>query len=129
MKKMKTKRARYTLEYKQEAVRLVESGQIIAAAARSLGMVDQTLFNWVKASREGRLQGADSPSKVSAEHMEISRLRAELARVRWSATSWKKRRRTSRKARNEVRLYSPEQAGVADQRAVRGFAGERRGLA
>ena len=34
---MKTKRARYTLEYKQEAVRLVESGQSIAAAARSLG--------------------------------------------------------------------------------------------
>ena len=79
---MKTKRARYTLEYKQEAVRLVESGQSIAAAARSLGMVDQTLFNWVKASREGRLKGADSPSKVSGEEMEISRLRAELTRVK-----------------------------------------------
>jgi transposase len=77
------KRARYTLEYKQEAVRLVESGQsIAAAAARSLGMVDQTLFNWVKASREGKLKGADSPAKVSAEQLEISRLRAELARVK-----------------------------------------------
>ena len=76
------KRARYTLAFKQEAVRLVESGQSIAAAARSLGMVDQTLFNWVKASREGKLKGADSPSKVSAEQMEISRLRAELARVK-----------------------------------------------
>ena len=50
------KRARYTLEYKQEAVRLVEAGQSIAFAARSLGMVDQTLFNWVKASREGKLK-------------------------------------------------------------------------
>lgn len=76
------KRARYTLEFKQEAVRLVESGQSIAAAARSLGMVDQTLFNWVKASREGKLKGADSPSKVSAEQMEISRLRTELRRVK-----------------------------------------------
>jgi transposase len=76
------KRARYTLEFKQEAVRLVESGQSIAAAARGLGMVDQTLFNWVKASREGRLKGADRASKVSAEQMEISRLRAELARVK-----------------------------------------------
>ncbi len=75
------KRARYTLEYKQEAVRLVESGRSIAAAARSLGMVDQTLFNWVKASREGKLKGADRAAKVSAEQMEISRLRAELARV------------------------------------------------
>ena len=44
-------------------------------------MVDQTLFNWVKASREGKLLGADRASRVSAEQMEISRLRAELARV------------------------------------------------
>ena len=40
-------RARYTLEFKQEAVRLVEGGQSIAAAARALGVVDQTLFNSV----------------------------------------------------------------------------------
>ena len=76
----KATRARYTLEYKQEAVRMVESGQSIAAAARSLGVVEQTLYNWVKAQREGRLKGPDN--KVSAEQMEISRLRAELARVK-----------------------------------------------
>ena len=46
-----------------------------------MGLVEQTLFNWVKAHREGTLKGADSRSKVSAEQMEISRLRAELARV------------------------------------------------
>ncbi len=34
----KTARARYTLEFKQEAVRLVEGGQSIAAAARALGI-------------------------------------------------------------------------------------------
>ena len=61
----KAARARYTLEYKQEAVRLVESGQSIAGAARTLGIVEQTLFNWVKAQREGRLAGADRKSKVS----------------------------------------------------------------
>ena len=77
----RSKRGRYTLEFKQEAVRLVESGQSQAAVARSLGVVEQTLFNWVKAHREGRLKGADSRSKVTAEQMEISRLRAELARV------------------------------------------------
>jgi transposase len=75
------KRARYTLEFKQEAVRLVEGGQSIAAVARTLGVVDQTLFNWVKAQRTGKLKGADSKA-VSAEQMEISRLRAELARVK-----------------------------------------------
>src|SRR5271166_4927298 len=81
MQMTKATRARYTLEFKQEAVRLVESGQSIAAASRTLGLVEQTLFNWVKAHREGRLKGADSRSKVTAEQMEISRLRAELARV------------------------------------------------
>jgi transposase len=77
----KTKRARYTLEFKQEAVRLVDGGQSIAAAARTLGLVEQTLFNWVKAKRDGKLSGADSKA-VSAEQMEISRLRTELARVK-----------------------------------------------
>jgi transposase len=77
----KTVRARYTLEFKQEAVRLVEGGQTIAAAARTLGLVDQTLFNWVKAHRQGKLIGADSKG-VSAEQMEIARLKAELARVK-----------------------------------------------
>ena len=52
-----TSRARYTLEFKQEAVRPVEDGQSIAAA-RTLGMVGQTLFNWVKAHRQGKLTGA-----------------------------------------------------------------------
>ena len=62
-------------------MRLVEGGQSIAAAARTLGVVDQALFNWVKAHRAGKLTGADS-KVVSAEQMEISRLRAELARAK-----------------------------------------------
>ena len=74
-------RARYTLKFKQGAVSLVEGGQSIAGAARTLGMVDQTLFNWVKARRQGRLTDADS-KPVSAKQMEIARLRAELARVK-----------------------------------------------
>ena len=56
----KTSRARYTLEFKQEAVRLVDNGQSIAAVARTLGVVDQTLSNWVKAHKQGKLTGADT---------------------------------------------------------------------
>ena len=78
----KTSRARYRLEFKQEAVRLVDNGPSIAAVARTLGVVDQTLFNWVKAHKQGKLTGADGKVPVSAEQMEISRLRAELARVK-----------------------------------------------
>jgi len=77
----KAKRAKYTLEFKQEAIRLVESGESLASASRTLGVVEQTLHNWVKADRLGKLRGAET-RRVSAEQMEISRLRAELARVK-----------------------------------------------
>jgi transposase len=56
----KTTRAPYTLEFKQEAVRLVEGGQSQVSVAKTLGLVEQTLVNWVKASRQGQLRGADS---------------------------------------------------------------------
>ena len=84
-----SKRARYTLEYKAEAVKLVRSGQSIAAVARTLGVADQTLHNWLKADEKGTLaSGAIKP--VSAEQMEISRLRAELARVKMERDILKK---------------------------------------
>jgi transposase len=82
MKKMvRIPRKAYTLEFKQEAVRLVESGQRVSEAARSLGIVEQTLANWVKAHRTGKLRGSGRNGELSAEQMEIRRLRAELARV------------------------------------------------
>src|SRR6218665_3870973 len=77
----KTVRARYTLEFKQEAGRLGHGGHSIAPAARARGREGQDHLNWVKADRLGKLTGADSKA-VSAEQMEISRLRAELARVK-----------------------------------------------
>lgn len=83
------RRAQYTLEFKQEAVRLVQAGQSIAAVARTLGIVDQTLFNWVKAHRQGRLVGADS-KPVSAEQMELTRLRAENTRLKMERDILKK---------------------------------------
>lgn len=43
--------------------------------------IEQTLFNWVKAKRQGRRKGADG-KVVSAEQMEVSRLQAELARAK-----------------------------------------------
>lgn len=57
----KTARARHTLKLKQQTARLVDNKQRIAAVARmharTLGMVDQTLFNWVKVHRQGKLKG------------------------------------------------------------------------
>ena len=117
----KTVRARYTLEFKQEAVRLVKGGQSIAAAARSLGVVEQTLFNWVKAERQGQLKGADSKI-VSAEQMEISRLRAELARVKMERDILGKataaQSACAKPALSEVRLHPSSPPRVADLGAV-----------
>lgn len=67
--------------YKLEAVRLVKGGQSMAVTAKILGIAEQTLHNWIKADKQGRLHGADS-KPVSPEQMEIARLRAELARVK-----------------------------------------------
>ena len=77
----KTNRARYTLEFKLEAVRLIGAGQSIAATAAILGLPDQTLHNWLKAHREGRLAGPGA-KPVTPEQMELARLRAELAKTK-----------------------------------------------
>ena len=56
------------------------SGQKVSAAAKALGIVEQTLVNWVKADKAGQVRGVSS-EQLSAERMENMRLRAELARV------------------------------------------------
>jgi transposase-like protein len=55
----KATRARYTHEFKLEAVRLVKGGQSMAVTAKILGIAEQTLHNWIKADKQGRLQGAE----------------------------------------------------------------------
>ena len=74
-------RGQYTTEFKLEAVRLVKGGQSASVTAKVLGMPKQTLDNWVRRSEKGVLVGADD-KPVSAEQMELARLRAELARVK-----------------------------------------------
>ncbi len=76
-----TVRGQYTLEFKQEAVRLVRGGQATFSVARTLGISGQTLHNWVKAEVAGRLREIAGKT-VSAEQMEIARLKAELAKAR-----------------------------------------------
>jgi len=61
--------------------------------ARELGVVEQTLHNWMKAHREGRLGHGKGKSKgkpITPEQMEIARLRAENARLKMEAEILKK---------------------------------------
>jgi transposase len=70
----------YTAEFKEQAVKHAQAVGV-GAAARELGLVEQTLRNWVKAAQAGHLAGAGAKS-VTPEQMELSRLRAENARLR-----------------------------------------------
>lgn len=76
----KIPRQEYTAEFKELAVKRVKDGQGIGAVAKELGLIDQTLRNWVKAHDAGKLNGPGS-RKVTLEEMELSRLRAENIRL------------------------------------------------
>ena len=71
----------YTAEFKSLAVKRVKDGLTVGAAARELGLIDQTLRNWVKAADAGKLGGA-GVRPVTPEQMELSRVRAENARLK-----------------------------------------------
>lgn len=78
---MKIPKQAYTLEFKELAVKRVKDGQALPGVAKDLGLVEQTLRNWVKAAAAGKLNGAGSKA-VTAEEMELSRLRAENLRLK-----------------------------------------------
>ena len=78
---MKIPKQEYTTEFRELAVKRVKDGQGIAAVARDLGVIDQTLRNWVKAFYAGKLN-APGTKKVTAEEMKLSRLRAENLRLK-----------------------------------------------
>lgn len=82
----------YTLEFKQEAVRQIEvEGKRQADVARELGVIEQTLHGWRKTHRPGKLAGASCNGKpISAEQMELSRVRAENARLKMEVEILKK---------------------------------------
>jgi len=86
----KGSRAAYTLEFKLEAVRLVQGGQAKAVTAKILG-VPATLGNWVRLAAQGKLAGAGA-KPVSAEQMELARLRAERGIVKSGVCELIKRR-------------------------------------
>jgi transposase len=82
-------KAKFTEEFKVAAVQLEEAGRRPAEVARELCVVEQTLHNWLKAYRDGRL-GHGTAKAVTPEQMEIARLRSENARLRMEAEILKK---------------------------------------
>ena len=78
---MKIPKQEYTGEFKELAVKRVKGGQSVGAVAKDLGLIEQTLRNWVKAAAAGKLNRAGG-KVVTLEQMELSRLRAENIRLK-----------------------------------------------
>ncbi|AHF04562.1 transposase IS3 [Marichromatium purpuratum 984] len=79
----------YTLEFKGRAVRQVRSGRSIASVAREMGLVEQTVRNWVRRGVAGKLESSAGQA-VTPEEMELSPLRAEVAELREENTILRK---------------------------------------
>lgn len=77
----KIPKAECTAEFKELTAKRVMDGQRVGAVAKELGLNEQTLRNWVKAAKAGKLNPAGG-KKVTPEQMELSRMRAENARLR-----------------------------------------------
>ena len=60
----------YTAELKELAVKRVKDGQTAGAVAKELGLIEQTLRNWVKAFDAGKLNGLGT-KKAPPEEMYV----------------------------------------------------------
>ena len=75
--------SKYPAEFRREAIELVRSsGRARAEVARSLGISENTLANWMCADRERRERDADPNALSESERDELRRLRRENAQQR-----------------------------------------------
>jgi transposase len=84
LRKPARERARYTEEYKQEALELWRnSGRSAAKVAAELGIRAPLLYRWARPKRESNLFKAELGRGRSVEELEaeIRRLRAENAKL------------------------------------------------
>jgi transposase len=70
----------YTVQFKEQAVGMIKNGKSVPEVARALGVSEQTLRNWGKSAAQGKLQSG--AKEITPEQMELSRLRAENARLK-----------------------------------------------
>ena len=81
----------YTAEFKELAVNRVTAGQTPAAVARELGLIEQTLRNWVKAAKAGKLGAIGQNYRPLTEiEIELARTKKELVEVKMERDILKK---------------------------------------
>jgi len=73
------RRGRYPKEFRRDAAALViDQGRTIADVARELGVVEQTLGNWV---RQERVDRGERDGTTTEEREELVKLRREVKRL------------------------------------------------
>jgi transposase len=73
------KRVRYPAQFKAEAVKQVsERGHGVVDVAKRLGMLDKSLYLWVRLAKE---QSGVDRGETATLKSEVSRLKAELKRA------------------------------------------------
>jgi len=73
----------YTKEFKEEAVKLVtEAGLSVPEVGRRLSLGKSTIEYWVRQARKGSLSDNHGKTSVTAEEMEVNRLRRENAELK-----------------------------------------------
>ena len=75
--------SKYPPEFRREAIELVKtSDRSRVEVARSLGISDSTLANWVNDDRDAAARAADPNGLSETEREELRRLRKEVIELR-----------------------------------------------
>lgn len=78
---MGNQRSKYSPEFKEAAVReVIDNSRTVADVARSLGVVEQTLGNWVKVYREAH--ASDEPDLTVSERARLRELEREVRELK-----------------------------------------------
>lgn len=86
MKKKKKQKQKYSQEFIDSTVKLVETGDNAAAVARDLGIEDWKVRSWVRQSRNRSNNGNANPDLLN----ELKQLKRENARLKEESEILKK---------------------------------------
>jgi transposase len=85
----KRARRQFTIEFKQEAVKLARETGNVAKVARDLDLYDGSLREWIRQAEEGKI-GAKGAPLAHSEREELERLRRENKRLQMERDFLKK---------------------------------------